>query len=95
MEEIILENKTFDSYKEELKKHCEEEEVAYDILECNLGDFLECLNLGVKSPDCMAIAMAFALKYAEKCYVREEKIDEIVSKLDLRTYRKKPYNHQL
>lgn len=85
VEEIILENKTFDSYKEELKKHCEKEEVAYDILECNLGDFLECLNLGVKSPDCRAIAMTFALKDAEKCYVREEKIDEILDTWSLRT----------
>ena len=83
VEDIILENKTFDSYKEELKKHCEEEEVAYDILD--LGDFLECLNLGVKSPDCRAIAMTFALKDAEKCYVREEKIDEILDTWSLRT----------
>ena len=79
VEDIILNDKPFDSYKEELKKQCEEEGVDYDNLECDLEDFLEDLNIGIKSPDGLAIAMAmaFALEDAEKCYVREEKIEEI------------------
>ena len=79
VEEIILEEKPFDSYKDELKRQCEKEGVDYNDLECDLEDFLENLNMGIKSPDGLAIAMAmaFALEDAAKCYVREEKIDEI------------------
>ncbi len=80
VEEIILEDKSYDSYKEELKTRCEEIGVDHIDLECDLEDFLENLNIGIKSPDCLAIgiAMAFVFEDAAKCYVREEKIDEIV-----------------
>ncbi len=80
VEEIILEDKPFDSYKDNLKKRCEEVGVDFCDLECDLEDFLENLNMGIKSPDCLAIgmAMAFVFEDAAKCYVREEKIDEIV-----------------
>lgn len=80
VEEIILENKPFDSYKNELKKRCEEVGVDYCNLECDLEDLLENLNMGIKSPDCLAIgmAMAFVFEDAAKCYIREEKIEEIV-----------------
>ena len=81
VEEIILEEKPFDSYKEELKLQCEKQGVDYHSLEYNLEDFLENLDMGIKSPDGLAIAMAMAhaLEDAEKCYVREEKIDEITN----------------
>jgi hypothetical protein len=80
VEDVIIEDKPFDSYKDELKKQCEIEGVEYNDLECDLEDFLENLNMGIKSPDGLAIAMAmaFALEDAKKCYVREEKIEEIV-----------------
>ena len=80
VEEIILEDKPFDSYKDNLKKRCEEVGVDFCDLECDLEDFLENLNMGIKSPDCLAIgmAMAFVFEDAAKCYVREEKIDEIM-----------------
>ena len=79
VEEIILEDKPFDIYKDELKKRCMEVGVDYVNLECDLEDFLENLNMGIKSPDGLAIAMAmaFALEDAARCYVREEKIEEI------------------
>lgn len=79
VEEIVIEDKPFDSYKDELKKHCEDVGVDYVDLECDLEDFIENLNMGIKSPDCLAIgmAMAFVFEDAAKCYVREEKIEEI------------------
>jgi hypothetical protein len=79
VEEIILEDKPFDSYKDELKKRCEKVGVDYSDLECDLEDLLEKLDMGIKSPDCLAIgmAMAFVFEDAAKCYVREEKIEEI------------------
>lgn len=79
VEEIILEDKPFDSYKDELKKRCEKVGVDYSDLECDLEDLLENLDMGIKSPDCLAIgmAMAFVFEDAAKCYVREEKIEEI------------------
>lgn len=79
VEEIILVDKPFDSYKVELKKRCEDVGVDYVNLECDLEDFIENLNMGIKSPDCLAIgmAMAFVFEDAAKCYVREEKIEEI------------------
>ena len=40
---------------------------------------------GGTQPGDSAIAMAFALKDAEKCYVREEKVDEILDTWSLRT----------
>ena len=85
VEEIILEDKPFDSYQEELKKRCEEEGVEYDYLVYDLEDFLEDLSMGIKSPDGLAIAMAMAsaIREAEKCYVREEKIEEIANKWKL------------
>ena len=79
VEKIILEDKSFDSYKDDLKMRCEEVGVDFCDLECDLEDFIENLNMGIKSPDCLAIgmAMAFVLEDAAKCYVREEKIEEI------------------
>ena len=80
VEEIILDDKPLDSYNEELKRLCENEGLDYNNFVCDLEDFLENLNIGIKSPDGLAIAMAmaFALEDAEKCHVREEKIEEIV-----------------
>ena len=40
VETIVLEEKSFDSYKEELKKLCEKEGVDYVDLECDLRNFL-------------------------------------------------------
>ena len=76
---IVLKGKPFDSYKEELKKRCEKEGVDYVDLKCDLEDFLENLNMGLRSTDGLAIAMAmaFALEDAEKCHVRQEKVEEI------------------
>ena len=66
-------------YAEEKNRIIEEMGVDYVNLECDLEDFLENLNMGIKSPDGLAIAMAmaFALEDAARCYVREEKIEEI------------------
>lgn len=79
VEEIVIEDKPFDSFKDELKKCCEEVGVDYGNLECDLEDFLFDLNMGIKSPDGLAIgmAMAFVFEDSAKCYVREEKIEEI------------------
>lgn len=79
VETIVLEEKSFDSYKEELKKLCEKEGVDYVDLECDLEEFLKNLNMGLRSTDGLAVAMAmsFALEDAEKCYVRQEKVEEI------------------
>lgn len=46
----------------------------FNSLECDLDDFLENLSLGIKSPDglAIAVAMAFALEDAEKCFVSEQ-----------------------
>lgn len=79
VEEIILDDKPLDSYNEELKKQCENEGVDYDNFVYDIEDFIEDLSMGIKSPDGLAIAMAmaFAFEDAKKCYVREEKIDEI------------------
>lgn len=80
VEEIVLENKAFDEYKDDLQRRCEEAEVDYNNLECDLEDFLENLNMGIKSPDGLAIgmAMAFAMEDAGTCFVSQEKIDQIV-----------------
>ena len=79
VETIVLEGKPFDSYKEELTKRCEKEGVDYVDLECDLEEFLKNLNMGLRSTDglALAMAMAFALEDAEKCYVRQEKVEEI------------------
>ena len=80
VEKIILEDMTFDEYKNELQRRCEEAGVDYNNLECDLEDFLENMNIGIKSPDGLAIAMAmaFAMKDAGKCFVNQEKLDQIV-----------------
>ena len=80
VEEIILEDKAFDVYKDELQRRCEEAGVDYNNLECDLEDFLENLNMGIKSPDCLAIgmAMAFAMEDAGTCFVSQEKLEQIV-----------------
>ena len=95
VEEIILEDKSFDSYKQELEKRCENEGVDYRNLENDLEDFLENLNIGIKSSDClaMAMAMAFVQRDAEKCYVRDEKIDEIITIWNKRNPNQKYYPH--
>ena len=80
VEEIVLEDKPFDDYKEELQRRCGDADVDFSNLECELEDFLENLNIGIKSPDCLAIgmAMAFAMEDAGKCFVSQEKLDQIV-----------------
>ena len=80
VEEIILEDKAFDEYKDELQRRCEEAGVDYNNLECDLEDFLQNLNIGIKSPDGLAIgmAMAFAMEDAGKCFVSQEKLEQIV-----------------
>lgn len=82
VEEIVLDDNPFDAYKDELKKRCEDAGVDYSNLECDLEDFLENLNMGIKSPDCLAIgmAMAFAMEDAGKCFVSQEKIEQIAEK---------------
>lgn len=79
VEEIILEGKSFESYKDELKNQCKMEGVDYDNLVYNLEDFIEELSIGLGSGDGLAVAMGigFAMMDAEKCYIRREKIEEI------------------
>ena len=81
VEDIVLEDKSFDTYKEELKKRCMDAGVDYNNLECNLEDFIENLNIGIKSPDGLAIAMAmaYAMEDAGACYVSQEKIEQITA----------------
>ena len=95
VEEIILEDKAFDEYKDELQRRCEEAEVDYNNLECDLEDFLENMNMGIKSPDCLAIgmAMAFAMEDAGKCFVSQEKIDQIVEMWNKRHPNKEFHSH--
>ena len=57
VEEIILEDKAFDEYKIEVQNRCEETGVDYNNLECDLEDFIENLNMGIKSPDGLAVAI--------------------------------------
>ena len=80
VEEIVLVDKTFHEYKDELQRRCEEAGVDYNNLECDLEDFLQNLNIGIKSPDGLAIgmAMAFAMEDAGKCFVSQEKLEQIV-----------------
>lgn len=80
VEEIILEDKAFDEYKDELQRRCEEAGVDYNNLECDLEDFLENMNMGIKSPDGLAVAMAmaYAMEDAGKCFVSQEKLEQIV-----------------
>ena len=80
VEEIVLEDKSFDSYKEELKKRCEDVDVDYSNLECDLEDLLLNLSIGIKSPDGLAVGMgmAFAMEDAGACFVSQEKLDQIV-----------------
>ena len=82
VEEIVLEDRAFDSYKDELQRRCEDAGVDYSNLEYDLEDFLENLNMGVKSPDGLAIgmAMAFAMEDAGTCFVSQEKIEQIADK---------------
>ena len=95
VEEIILEDKTFDSYKDELQRRCEEAGVDYNNLECGLEDFLENLNMGIKSPYCLAIgmAMAFALEDAGTCFVCQEKIEQIADMWNKRHPNKEYHPH--
>lgn len=81
VEEILLDEKPLDGFKDELRKRCEQEGVDYVNLEVDLEVFLENLEIGIKSPDGLAVAMAmaFALRDAEKCFVSEARIDEITS----------------
>ena len=79
VEEIVLEDKVFDVYKAELQRRCEEAGVDYKNLECDLEDFIENLNMGIKSPDglAVAVAMAYAMEDAGTCFVSQEKIEQI------------------
>jgi len=93
--EIVLEDRSFDSYKDELKKRCEETGVDYNGLEYDLEDFLENLNMGIKSPDGLAIgmAMAFAMEDAGKCFVSQEKLEQIVETWNERHPNKEYHPH--
>ena len=95
VEEIILEDKAFDEYKDELQRRCEEAGVDYNNLECDLEGFLENLNMGIKSPDCLAIgmAMAFAMEDAGKCFVSQEKIEQIADMWNKRHPNKEYHPH--
>lgn len=79
VEEIILEEKPFDSYKDELKRLCENEGVDYDNFVYDLEDFIEELSIGLGSGDGLAVEMGigFAMMDAEIYYVRKEIIEEI------------------
>ena len=78
VEEIILEGKPFESYRDKLKRQCEMEGV-YDNFVFDFEDFIEDLSIGFGSADGLAVAMGigFALMDAEKYYIRREKIEEI------------------
>ena len=95
VEEIVLEDKAFDDYKDELQRRCDEAVVAYNNLECDLEDFLENLNMGIKSPDGLAVAMAmaYAMEDAGKCFVSQEKIEQIVEIWNERHPNKEFYPH--
>ena len=95
VEEIILEDKAFDEYKDELQRRCEEAGVDYNNLECDLEDFLENMNMGIKSPDCLAIgmAMALAMEDAGTCFVSQEKIEQIVDMWNKRHPNKEFHSH--
>ena len=79
VEEIIIEGKPFESYKDELKRQCLAEDVDYENLVYDLEDFIEELSIGLGSCDGLAMAMGigFAMMDAEKYYIRREKVDEI------------------
>lgn len=53
------------------------------------------MNLGIKSPDCLAIgmAMAFAMEDAGKCFVSQEKLEQIVEMWDERHPHKEYHPH--
>lgn len=86
IEQIILEGKPFESYKDELKSQCKAEGVDYENLVYDLEDFIEELSIGLGSSDGLAAAMGigFALMDAEKFYIRREKIEEIYDIWDQR-----------
>ena len=79
VEEIILEGKPFESYKDELKTQCKVEGIDYENLVYDLENFIEELSIGLGSGDGLAVAMGigFAMMDAEKYYIRREKIEEI------------------
>ena len=79
VEEIILEGKPFESYKDELKTQCKVEGVDYENLVYDLENFIEELSIGLGSGDGLAVAMGigFAIMDAEKYYIQREKIEEI------------------
>ena len=79
IEQIILEGKPFESYKDELKSQCKVEGVDYENLVYDIEDFIEELSIGLGSGDGLAVAMGigFAMMDAEKYYIRREKIEEI------------------
>ena len=86
IEQIILEGKPFESYKDELKSQCKVEGVDYENLVYDLEDFIEELSVGLGSGDGLAVAMGigFAMMDAEKYYIRREKIEEICDIWDQR-----------
>lgn len=85
VEEIVLQDKSFNDSREKLWEICQGEDMSdldYEMLVGNLEDFLENIDMGVKSPDglAMGLAMMQAKKDAAKCYVSQEKIEEICNK---------------
>lgn len=95
VEDIILEGKPFETYKDELKNQCKVEDVDYDNLVYDLEDFIEELSVGLGSGDGLAVAMGigFALMDAEKYYVRREKVEEICDIWELRHHNQEFHSH--
>lgn len=69
VEEIVVNDKPF-LYKEQLKKLCTAEGVDYDNLECDLEDFIQTMQIGLRGdPYAGALGMAIVFKDCEECYV--------------------------
>lgn len=82
VEEIVVNDKPFDLYKEQLKRLCTAEGVDYDNLECDLEDFIQTMQIGLRGdPYAGALGMAIVFKDCEECYVSEEKVEEICEKM--------------
>lgn len=72
-------------YRERLGMWCESERLSnyeYEALVDDLADLIENVQMGLGSPDGLAIgiAMGFVLEDAAKCYISQEKIEQICEK---------------
>ena len=84
-EDIILNGMTLENYRERLGIWCKSEGLSnyeYEALVDDLADLIENVQMGLGSPDGLAIgiAMAFVLEDAAKCYISQEKIEQICEK---------------